>query len=522
MRTMSLHAAVFLLLGVLAGVCDNAASQEEELANVSVSAYQVIWEPVAEDAGLALSISKPDGEVFQETFPPGFAAYIDLTDTSNHFTDGVYTWELRAVVADRPKPRGDEAATNLQTTTKTGPEASLVQSGYFTVVQGVIVDPNEIEEDNAASAISAKEAVLPKDIPHYDDVIVVGSLCVGTDCANGETFGFDTIKLKENNLRIFFDDTSSLAGFPANDWRIIANDSASGGGSYFAIEDSTGAKTPLTIEAGAPNSSLYVDDYGKVGLKTATPAVELHMVDGDTPTVRLDQDASSGWTPQVWDVAGNESNFFIRDTTNGSKLPFRIQPGAPTNSLCVKSDGKIGIGTWSPAYTMVIERTGDNAAIVAQRTDGAANYMNATTAYANFGSVTNHPLRLMVNSTWRARINTDGSLDMSNGASCTAGGVWTNASSKELKENVQNLTADEAAKALTDLNPVKFNYKADKAEKHVGFVAEDAPDLVATKDRKGMSPMDVTAVLTKVVQEQQKTIAELARRIQELEKAARR
>jgi hypothetical protein len=72
---------------------------------------------------------------------------------------------------------------------------------------------------------------------------------------------------------------------------------------------------------------------------------------------------------------------------------------------------------------------------------------------------------------------------------------------------------------------VKFNYKVDKAEKHVGFIAEDAPELVATPDRKGMSPMDVVAVLTKVVQGQQKFIqaqqkinAELQQKIAELEK----
>lgn len=40
----------------------------------------------------------------------------------------------------------------------------------------------------------------------------------------------------------------------------------------------------------------------------------------------------------------------------------------------------------------------------------------------------------------------------------------------------------------------------------MGFIAEDVPELVATKDRKGMSPMDVVAVLTKVVKEQQEAI----------------
>ena len=54
------------------------------------------------------------------------------------------------------------------------------------------------------------------------------------------------------------------------------------------------------------------------------------------------------------------------------------------------------------------------------------------------------------------------------------------------------------------MNPVKYNYKADKAEKYVGFIAEEVPELVAMNDRKSLSPMDIVAVLTKVVQEQQK------------------
>ncbi len=43
----------------------------------------------------------------------------------------------------------------------------------------------------------------------------------------------------------------------------------------------------------------------------------------------------------------------------------------------------------------------------------------------------------------------------------------------------------------------------------MGFIAEDVPELVANKDRKGLSPMDIVAVLTKVVQRQQKDIEEL-------------
>ena len=76
------------------------------------------------------------------------------------------------------------------------------------------------------------------DIVHLDDVIIDGSLCVGQDCVNGENFGFDTLRLKENNLRIHFQDTSNSASFPTNDWRIVVNDSSNGGSNHFSIEDS--------------------------------------------------------------------------------------------------------------------------------------------------------------------------------------------------------------------------------------------------------------------------------------------
>ena len=50
------------------------------------------------------------------------------------------------------------------------------------------------------------------------------------------------------------------------------------------------------------------------------------------------------------------------------------------------------------------------------------------------------------------------------------------------------------------MEPVHYNYKNDLQESYVGFIAEDVPGLVATSDRKGLSAMDIVAVLTKVMQ----------------------
>lgn len=181
-----------------------------------------------------------------------------------------------------------------------------------------------------------------------DDLVVVGSICSGLDCVNGESFGFDTIRLKENNLRIKFMDTSSSSSFPSIDWQITVNDSINGGANWFGVEDLDAGTRPFSILAGAPTNSVYVSSTGRVGFGTTTPMMDLSVKRNNTPTLRLTQDEGAGFSEQEWDVGGNETNFFIRDVTNGSLLPFRIKPNAPNNSIYVAANGDIGFETATP------------------------------------------------------------------------------------------------------------------------------------------------------------------------------
>jgi hypothetical protein len=115
-------------------------------------------------------------------------------------------------------------------------------------------------------------------------------------------------------------------------------------------------------------------------------------------------------------------------------------------------------------------------------------------------------------------INGDGSITSTTGGSLTAGGHWVDASSRDYKENIATLSSEEALNTLVGLNPVKYNYKADKDERHVGFIAEDVPELVATKDRKTLSPLDIVAVLTKVVKEQKEILDTKSRIVENQQK----
>lgn len=101
-----------------------------------------------------------------------------------------------------------------------------------------------------------------------DDLIVDGSECIGVDCVIGEAMEFDTLRLKENNLRIDFRDTSTSGSFPSNDWRIVANHTTNGGDSYFAIEDVTAGTIPFRVDAVT----------GNVGVGTDAPQEKFHVV----------------------------------------------------------------------------------------------------------------------------------------------------------------------------------------------------------------------------------------------------
>jgi hypothetical protein len=291
----------------------------------------------------------------------------------------------------------------------------------------------------------------------------------------------------------------------------------------------------------------------------------LHLSAGDTPAIRQEQTNASGFTAQTWDIGANEANWFVRDLTGGSRLPFRIRPGAPTSSIDIAASGSVGVGTASPNANSKVDVSDTTqlkarVALTGQEflsaattsTDGVALLLGVnrsgnkqlwvgdTSALAQ--NSTNRVIRIYPNTGDISALATDGTpqslllsssggnvgiggvttptqpIQHSNGAYLSTGGAWTNASSRALKQDISDLDPAQALAALKDLKPVTYSYKVDPNEHHVGFIAEDVPALVATNDRKSLSPMDITAVLAQVVKDQQKTIESLQMRLDQLEK----
>ncbi len=206
-------------------------------------------------------------------------------------------------------------------------------------------------------AAATLPALAQAEVLSEDNPTIRSFLCVGFNCADQDIAGIDDFRVKDNTIRIHFDDVSSSSS-PDNDWRIMINDSASGSDEYFAIQDATRGPQIFRLSAGAPENALFMAPTGRIGLKTAMPLRELHMVDANTVTLRMDQRGGSA-PVQVWDINANHNAFYVTDISN-STTPYRIEPGAPSNSFSIESNGFIGLGTNAPEELLHIRTTADN------------------------------------------------------------------------------------------------------------------------------------------------------------------
>jgi Chaperone of endosialidase len=618
MKTIKHLPSMLTIVFVLA--CFNLVlgQSNDHFANISSFGSSVRFDVGAPHAAVTLTVIGPEGVTFSKEFKSGNSPEFKLTSSKGErLPDGQYTYELRitpnissetkeALKAAREAGNGAEVQRELR---KKGalPSQPQVQSGSFMISGGSVILPGATEGQERATAqppVSAPAVNAPasysrtnfKVVRHHprfmvfdqviaDDLIVQGSICAGLDCVNNEDFGFDTIRVKENNTRIQFDDTSSSAGFPNNNWQIRANDSGSGGANFLGFVDqgATGNSETGTIvfavTAGASANSLRVGSNSKVGLRTATPVLDIHASTTDTPAMRLEQNNSGGFTAQTWDIAGNEANFFVRDVTSGSRLPFRIRPGAPTSSIDISASGNVGILNASPGASLDI--SGNTTILGADdglttRTTGVTKtsriavppftstnlnftysgaLVNSTDNVAAFGggfsgqsaatvvafftagntNTATGTERMRITSIGRVGIGTsapDQLLSVNGDASKSGGGSWQTFSDERLKKI--NGSYNSGLKAVMQLQPLRYEYKPNNAMgiKPVGerigvgahAVQQVIPEAV-TKNAEGYLMVNndpIIWTMLNAIKEQQKEIVELKRQIRQLRGTARK
>lgn len=464
-----------------------------------------------------LRVTGPAGFLFERTFASAQSVAVDAP--AGGWTDGDYRYEIIGAQTSTRRRGDDETAVARP--------APPSESGSFTVRGGVVQVADGVFATRRDDGQNASP--VPNDQVIADDLIVQGSTCVGLDCINNESFSFDTIRLKENNTRIKFEDTSAGA-FPSTDWQLTANDSASGGANRFSIEDTTSATIPFTVTGGAPNHSIFVDSTGRVGFRTATPVLDLHVADTDTPALRMEQTAAGGFTAQTWDIAGNEANFFVRDVTGGSRLPFRIRPGAPTSSIDINASGSVGIGTASPTARLnVVGSDGTTTQVLVQENSATAGPRDLL-RLENKG-----PTRLRLKNTntgneWSLNAH-DADFRMTPAGSATVAmtifptgnvtiaGTLTQNSDRNSKENFRDLDHKALLQKIASLDITEWNFKYENAGiRHIGPMAQDFHTIFGLGEREDrIAPLDTSGVALAAVQGLQKELAERDRRIGELE-----
>ncbi|HEV7684336.1 MAG TPA: tail fiber domain-containing protein [Pyrinomonadaceae bacterium] len=570
-------------------ICVNAQTTDDKIriATIASSGSSVRWEVAAPHESVTMIVSAPDGRVFRKEFKGGAMPEFSLADNQGErLPDGQYTYELRlapvlSAVAKETlaKERGrDDDAEDVRSARKRTMPAGLVQSGGFSILNGAAIVAGASEESGARKMSKLNEQIpiapvssatrtrlhhpllLKPDDVIPDDLIVQGSACVGLDCVNGEVFGFDTIRLKENNTRLQFEDTSA-AGFPLNNWQIRANSSAAGGASFLGFVDQGAAGNSETgtivfeVDAGAPANALKVSSNGKVGLRTATPVLDLHITSSDTPAHRLEQTNAGGFTAQTWDIAGNEANFFVRDVTGGSRLPFRIRPGAPTSSVDISSSGSVGIANQAPDFALdVVQNSSNNASGTVIRLKGNSAGANDNAQIRFTGKTngdlftigtditTNNGTRIfqlfdLVASAARVSVNASGNvgigtaaptdlLSVNGNASKPGGGSWAVFSDERLKNIKGSFTS--GLKALMQLQPIRYEYKPANAlglnsqGEHIGFGAQALQKVIpeaVTSTNNGYLQVNndpIIWTMLNAIKEQQKQIEQLQGQIRQL------
>ena len=526
-------AARLFLLSMFCGTSLSlaAAAEPATIARVTSNRQLIEWTPVVEAESFVLALSDPRGRVRTYRFGAGKLPTLSLFDSKGApLPDGTYTWELRAL-----PPLG--ANLERESESDRRPARPLVQSGYFSLSNGGLVDPDQAEPPEERHPSGANASVGPADQIVPDDFIVDGKGCIGLGCNNNETFGAETLRLKQSVVRLRFEDTSNQAGFPARDWQFVANDAASGGADRFSLDDLTAGTTPMTLRGGAPNNSLFVDGVGNVGLGTATPAQDLHVTSGNTPTVRLEQTAG---TVRTWDVGANDSSFFVKDVTNASAVPFRIDAGAPTNSVEVTSSGFVGLGTASPVSRLhiraadpgfgtklLVESTGPPAAreLFELRNNGGATFIFEDTTVPErwgFGIFGN---------TFLIDNQASGGLEYTFGATgnlVIAGTLMQN-SDRTTKTDIEPVYPRSVLAKLAELQISTWRKLGDTST-HLDPMAQDFSAVFGLgEDDKHIAPGDLAGVslaaaqgLFAQMEEQRRTIEKQQELIDQLEKRMQR
>lgn len=223
---------------------------------------------------------------------------------------------------------------------------------------------------------------------------------------------------------------------------------------------------------------------------------EYSMAMGSSAKVRHGNDASDLACPggsSSGDADGDQGTFVWADRqedSSGNPIPF-VSSGA--NQFLVRAQGGMVLNGNKP-YNSFSELT-----IYPHMSGG--NYPGIALV-DNDGDVTE--IRMDSDSN-ALKLDTENnganSIEVNNGARLTAGGVWTNASSRTLKTAFETVDVSEILGKVINMPITTWKYKKSIEGRHIGPVAEDFKEIFGLSgDGKAISTVDADGVALAAIQ----------------------
>jgi hypothetical protein len=237
---------------------------------------------------------------------------------------------------------------------------------------------------------------------------------------------------------------------------------------------------------------------GGVGIGTASPSEQLH-VQGNTRVTGsvLAGDLAVDSTTLTVDPLNNrvgigtaapEVPLSVVGTNN---IMARLSSNATNGTWLDLVNASTGGGTWSIISTGSGNSEGEGNFLL--RSNGSVRqFVSGTNGFTGLGrSTAAFPLQVGTNGT------------NGNGAHVTAGGSWTNGSSREFKEGFDPVEPAEVLAKLMTLPITRWRYKGSNEGDHIGPVAEDFhaafgtgkdPQYITTVDADGVALVAIKAL----------------------------
>ena len=178
------------------------------------------------------------------------------------------------------------------------------------------------------------------------------------------------------------------------------------------------ADADFRVESNGSANMLFVDGGNdRLGINTNSPLMRLHVKTavGDTPSNDSNPPANG---IAIFDSGGGYSLVIGTDDSNTGSAWIQSQSANTSSSeydlLLNPNGGDVGIGVTNPAHALEINRSSSSAAYAVVGNGGnVQSYIGvAGDNLPVLGSLTNHDLRLVVNASEKARLNTDGIFTM--------------------------------------------------------------------------------------------------------------